>query len=64
MPRKRKRGSALTCRKKYNRQGRTIIQQRIDGEIVRTKNTFQTLPSVRKTEQEQSDSSSRINPNE
>ena len=44
--------------------GHSIIQKRINGEVVRIKNDFQSLPYVRETKQKQSDNSSRINPNE
>ena len=64
MPKKRKRGSSLSNKKKYHRLKGSTIQKRINGQVVYAKKEVQRLPSVKKTKQEQSDNNSGINPNE
>ena len=42
MPKKRKRGADLHCRKKHNRPGRAIIRMRINGIEKNIKNHFKS----------------------
>ena len=42
MPKKRKRGADLHCRKKHNRPGRAIIRMRINGIENNIKNHFKS----------------------
>jgi len=64
MPKKRKRGSFISYKRKYHLFGRSIIQKRINGEVTREKKENQSLPCVREKEQKESNNNSRINPNE
>ena len=64
MPKRRKRGSSVSYRKKYHLFGGSTIQKRINAEIIYTKKESQSLPCVREKEQKESNNNSRINPNE